>query len=658
MSEDGGKRQPNSPGDGRDERLAEISNTLAEMSSQLTTLAHEVRSLQAAWSSDERQSQRQQTAPETQAPIETQAPTATPASDTQSSPWSQYWGDSDHAPGDTQDPPPAHDQEPNHAIAASPRPTLSERLGREGVGSKVLSWVGGAVTLFGVLLLMILAIDRGWIGPVPRIIIAAALGIGLVGLATWLNARPAASPHDGPNTAEQHGPFALAATGFAILFIDIVATTAFLDLIPVWAGVLTGLVIAFGGLAFAYFWDSQRLAVFVLVAGAVCAPVLTGDFDLVLIAFLLVLLIAATPVELDRLWSGALLAAGLPPLIGSSLATLQYAGTSVHHDSALAIAISSVIAAVVVVAVNTLTARRQHRSNYAGLALLISVPVPVMLTALILDRWTSALLIAIVGLLLVIVWGSQYVMRLPSAFAGVAAGAGAVLIFHATVAATDGDGRAFALLGQALLLGFLAGSLRRLGPLIISIGYGAVGLTLALAGPAPTEILVDAELTTPNEATLVLAALAAALIMCCAATIGLGATRVLSGLSQWIAVSVLGVFALYSTIGIVVSLSLMASPDRTGFLTGHSAVTVLWAVIALVLLIRGLKQRPLRISGLILVGAALAKLVMFDLASLDGLARVGAFLGAGLVLLTAGVRYARLVAAAADQTESQPERQE
>src|SRR5699024_4443253 len=145
------------------------------------------------------------------------------------------------------------------------------------------------------------------------------LGIGLIGLAVWLNLRPAASAHNGPSAAEQHGPFALAATGFAILFIDDIATTASLDLIPTWTGVLTGLVIALGGLAFAYYWDSQRLAIFVLVAGAVCAPVLTGHFDLVLIAFLLVLLVAAAPVEFKRLWPGALLAAVLPPLIGSSL---------------------------------------------------------------------------------------------------------------------------------------------------------------------------------------------------------------------------------------------------------------------------------------------------------------------------------------------------
>src|SRR5699024_9435919 len=149
-------------------------------------------------------------------------------------------------------------------VPASVRPTLSERFGREGVGSKLLSWVGGAVTLFGVLLLMLLAIERGWIGPIPRIFIAAALGSALAGLAVWLNLRPAAgrqNEHNAAgrqnehNAAEHHGPFALAATGFAILFIDIVATTAFLDLIPVWAGVLTGLAIALAGLAFGFYWD-------------------------------------------------------------------------------------------------------------------------------------------------------------------------------------------------------------------------------------------------------------------------------------------------------------------------------------------------------------------------------------------------------------------
>ena len=69
-----------------------------------------------------------------------------------------------------------------------------------------------------------------------------------------------------------------------------------------------------------------------------------------------------------------------------------------------------------------------------------------------------------------------------------------------------------------------------------------------------------------------------------------------------------------------------------------------WTVAALVLLLRGIDLVALRVIGLVLVGAAVLKLVLFDLSALDGLARVGAFLGAGLVLLAAGSRYARRVA--------------
>jgi uncharacterized membrane protein len=85
-------------------------------------------------------------------------------------------------------------------------------------------------------------------------------------------------------------------------------------------------------------------------------------------------------------------------------------------------------------------------------------------------------------------------------------------------------------------------------------------------------------------------------------------------------------------------------------------VTVLWAVGALVLLARGIERQALRIAGLVLVGAAVAKLVLYDLATLDGVTRVAAFLGAGIALLTAGVRYARLIAAqkSAEPTDTQP----
>ena len=108
-------------------------------------------------------------------------------------------------------------------------------------------------------------------------------------------------------------------------------------------------------------------------------------------------------------------------------------------------------------------------------------------------------------------------------------------------------------------------------------------------------------------------------------------------------------------LGLVIALALLVAPSRSGFVAGHAVVTVSWVVVALVLLARGVRRPALRVAGLVLVAAAVAKLVLFDLVALDGLARVGAFLGAGLLLLAAGTRYARLVAEAETAATPEPE---
>ncbi|SEL83911.1 DUF2339 domain-containing protein [Rhodococcus maanshanensis] len=54
-------------------------------------------------------------------------------------------------------------------------------------------------------------------------------------------------------------------------------------------------------------------------------------------------------------------------------------------------------------------------------------------------------------------------------------------------------------------------------------------------------------------------------------------------------------------------------------------------------------------AGLTLTFAALAKLFLFDLATLDGMFRVLAFIGVGLLLLAAGTRYARAFAEGAQR---------
>ena len=178
--------------------------------------------------------------------------------------------------------------------------------------------------------------------------------------------------------------------------------------------------------------------------------------------------------------------------------------------------------------------------------------------------------------------------------------------------------------------------------------FGASGLALALADGLRVSYLAVAPIDPVRAATIVTAAATGVLLAAAAPAVCAAAGRVAptddpaATRTRWLAAGVIG---LYGVSGTILSLGLAISPDEHGFLLGHMLVTLSWTVGALALLLRHVDSVPLRVAGLALVGAALAKLLLFDLASLSGIPRVLAFLGAGLVLLVAGARYAHLVAA-------------
>jgi len=245
----------------------------------------------------------------------------------------------------------------------------------------------------------------------------------------------------------------------------------------------------------------------------------------------------------------------------------------------------------------------------------------------------------------------------------VAAGAaGGVALFQATVLWLDGSALVGVLLGQSAVLSVLAVATRRRGAMLGAAAYGLAGLCGALSGQAPISgltsfpaypYLVDG---VPDHHALVtglgislMALLAAAAFAAAAAR--LGGPR--SVAPVWVTVWVpIGLVALYGAAGAVITAGLLLDPVQAGFVTAHAVVTISWTVIALLLLARGLTNAVMRVSGLVLVAAAVAKLLLFDLIALDGLARVAAFTGAGLVLLTAGARYARLIARRQDRSRS------
>ncbi|WP_370945492.1 DUF2339 domain-containing protein [Amycolatopsis sp. cg5] len=510
---------------------------------------------------------------------------------------------------------------------AVPRPSLVEKLGKEGAGSRVLAWVGGAVTLLGVVLLLVLAIQRGWLGPMPRVLVGGAFGLGMIGTGVWLHRNPAG----------RTGAFALAATGIAVLYLDAIAATTLYEFLPRLAGLGVGLVVAIGGLLLAARWNSALLGTAVVIGCAVCAPVLTKGFHPELVAFLLMLQLATAPVQLRRDWTALAIGAGVPPLLASLLSTtlLGDPGSTANTAAALGSTVVGIALALFVA--------MKRENDAAALTLLACSVVPSLAAAAFLPKAQAVAVAGATAVVLLAIWATR---RVWTGFAGDVAGiAGMVAALQATSTQFDGTARATILLGEGVVLALVAWRGKSKVALWGSFGFGLIGAIVAMFGDFRLTTLIVFWTRQPGE--LAGALLTAALIMVISGALPwvaykLGALRTPSqNVVPWVFA---GLGVLTGAAGVVLNLALLVMPDRTGFTVGHAVITVSWTVAALVLLMRGIDSVVLRVIGLVLVGAAVLKLVLFDLGALDGMARVGAFLCAGLILLAAGTRYARMVA--------------
>ncbi|MGH3942025.1 MAG: DUF2339 domain-containing protein [Pseudonocardiaceae bacterium] len=540
------------------------------------------------------------------------------------------------------------------APSALRKPGLLER---EGVGSRLLAWVGSAITLLGVLLLLVLAAQRGWFGPAPRVLGGAALGLTLIGIGVVVHRRPAG----------RAGGVVLAATGVAALYLDTVAATVLYGYLPSWAGLTVGLLVAGAGLALADRWRAEPLAVAVVAGAAVLAPVLTGLDPVPLVGFLLVLQAVATPAWL-RLGSGdvscsdeghsrgpaILVVAAVPALLAALALDLTAAIDGVRSDIVVMVTAVTVVALVVGVLGSWWT-RERSPVIPAPLIVLGGSALPLLALAPSLRPLPGALTVAGLAVVLLTLW---YVPRwrpglLPRPTGAVAGGLGVLAGFEATALALDGAPWAATLLGQAIVLGGLAAVVRSRAMLGVATAFGMVGWFIALfhAVPPPSVLFFPARpflVGGQADPGALVIGVGVGLLLAGTTLAGpwaahrLGLLRASSRHAPLWVLAGLGV--LYGATASTVAVTILVLPNRTGFLTGHVVVTVSWTVAALMLLARGLCSAPIRAAGMSLVGAAVAKLVLFDLSALDGVARVAAFLGAGLVLLAAGTRYARLVA--------------
>ena len=161
---------------------------------------------------------------------------------------------------------------PAAATTARRCPRRSTRPPRdEGWIGKVLAVAGVAVTLIGVVLLLVLAAQAGILRPEIRVGAGAVLAGGVGGVAVGCT-RPGG----------RVGAIALAATGVAAAYMDVIAITTIYDWVSAPVGLGIAAVIGGGGLTLARRWNSQHLGLLVLVPLIVLAPIVTDGITMLL----------------------------------------------------------------------------------------------------------------------------------------------------------------------------------------------------------------------------------------------------------------------------------------------------------------------------------------------------------------------------------------
>lgn len=516
-------------------------------------------------------------------------------------------------------------------LGSAPQTAREPWWRREGAVNKVVAVAGSAVTLLGVVLLLVMAAQGGYFGPVPRVVGGAMLCLLLLGGAVRLRQREGG----------QTGAVALAGTGVAGLYLDVVAATALYSWLPTWAGPAVGAAVATGGLLLAQRWASQLLGVLAVGGAAVLAPVLVDLGTSALVGYLLVLQLGSAGLTLrpgSRPWPVLVVVRSLPP----ALATLV--ATAVVERSQLGLLVAVAASGAVLGVGLALHQLERTADDLLSLGALSVAVGPLLVVAAQLDRWPAVGVSGAAALVLATVVGLSGL--------GVSAHFGprtratlvafsAIALFQATVTALDARLTAAVLLVEAVVLTALAHRVHSRVTLIAGVGFAVVGL-VALLSTLPVDVLVSSSAMV-DTATLALA-LGGVMLVVAALAVALEVRRAQLFRSPQAVFWVAGASGLYGVVAAVVTGAVLLFGED-GFVLGHSAATVTAAAAGLVLVARGLRVGPgaleVRVAGLLLVAAAIGKLVLFDLAALSGFARVAAFLVTGLLLLQQGSRVAR-----------------
>lgn len=531
---------------------------------------------------------------------------------------------------------------PRPTSAPAPRPVAAAVPSwwqREGAVTRVLAVAGAVVTLVGIAMLLALAMQQGWFVPELRVALGVLLAVALVVAGHIVRARETSR---GRSSA---APVALAATGYAAGYLDVVAVTTVYDWVPQVAGLVLAGAVAVTGLLLARRWNSQLLAVLTVLGATLLAPVVTEKFGDEVSLFVVILSAAALLARGDRGWPMLAVARTMPStgliLLGIAVAEGDGAPSRIAIGAAAALTGLAIVGAV--------SAGRHNRADLIGSATLAAATISLLVAFGVHGdtlRTTGYALIAVAFAVALAVTSRSPIGPVPTPLA-------------TTIGAISGVSALFAVMSGAPERWVVTGIL------ITALGYAAAAVTtrsrVTLWVAAGTTVVASvAYLTHPtayvelgmardHDATT---ALLDSLLAGGIAALGAWGVDVVRGIPDRVRrlTRIAALIAGLATSAVaVISVGLLVGEalgaTSAGFLAGHALATVMWMLTSAWLLLRGLQaeaRRALSLRlGLGLAAVSVAKLFLFDLATLDGLWRVVAFIVTGLLLLASGTAYAK-----------------
>jgi hypothetical protein len=219
--------------------------------------------------------------------------------------------------------------------------------------------------------------------------------------------------------------------------------------------------------------------------------------------------------------------------------------------------------------------------------------------------------------------------------------AGLVVIAALTALTLDGLSLVLALSAEVVGLAAIAGRTRDDVAAYGAAGFLGLAATHALIFEAPPVSLVTG-LADPAAAVAALAAVGGCLLLL-AAWVPFGDARLGAALRGAAALT-----ALYLASALVVTPFETDAAIDSALLSAHQqgqmVLSVFWGMVGVATIVVGLRRDLVivRVAGLALLGVTVAKLFLFDLATLTAGYRVVAFIGLGLLLLGGALVWQRL----------------